>query len=167
MAVVIGTRKGFDLVDGTTAEEVRRGEQLHPGPRVLRTFEDTRRPTTPRRRQVAASTTPDPAACEVRENTRHPAVQFAIYAAVAIAAAVTLSLLYLYGSGATTVPERTSVVHVQVGETLWDVAERSAPNSNPEAVVDRIKSLNNLTDTTTITPGQPLVVPDGRTTTTT
>ncbi len=162
MAVVIGTRTGFELVDGTAAEDVRRGVPPHPSPRVLRSFEDTRRPHTPRARPLTVISTPDPAACEVREETRHPAVQFAIYAAVAIVAAVTLSLLYLYGSGATTVPERTSVVYVQVGETLWDIAERTAPNSNPEAVVARIKELNNLGDVT-ITPGQPLVAPDGRT----
>ncbi|MEU4802469.1 LysM peptidoglycan-binding domain-containing protein [Actinosynnema sp. NPDC023587] len=167
MAVVVGTRNGFDLVDGTTADDVRRGHQPHPGPRVLRTFGDTRRPTTPRPRPAAARTAPDPAACQVRRSTRHPALRFALHAAVAIVAAVTLSLLYLYGSGATTVPERTSVVHVQVGESLWEVAERSAPDSDPEAVVDRIRSLNNLTDTTPITPGLPLVVPDGRTAPTT
>ncbi|WP_433270185.1 LysM peptidoglycan-binding domain-containing protein [Actinosynnema sp. CS-041913] len=162
MAVVIGTRTGFELVAGAAAEDVRRGEALRPGPRVLRSFEDTRRPTTPRPRPLAVPATPDPAACQVREDTRHPVVQFALYAAMAVAAAVTLSLLYLYGSGATTVPERTSVIHVQVGETLWDVAERNAPDSNPEAVVDRIKKLNNL-DSPSIKPGQPLVVPDGRT----
>ncbi|MEV0681538.1 LysM peptidoglycan-binding domain-containing protein [Actinosynnema sp. NPDC050436] len=163
MAVVVGTRNGFDLVDGTTAEDVRRGVQAHPGPRVLRTFGDARRPATPRARPLPAGAAPDPVACEVREDPRHPALQFALYAAAAVVAAVALSLLYLYGSGATTVPERTSVVHVQVGESLWDVAERSAPDSNPQAVVDRIKELNHLTDTTVITPGLPLVVPDGRT----
>ncbi|MBB5959948.1 nucleoid-associated protein YgaU [Saccharothrix tamanrassetensis] len=164
MAVVIGMRTGFELVDGAAPEDVRRGEPLRPGPRVLRSFEDTRRPHTPRPRPLAVRTTPDPAACQVREDSRHPAVRWAVYTVIAIAAAVSLSLLYLYGSGATTVPERTSVVHVQVGDTLWDLAERTAPNSNPEAVVARIKELNNL-DTPTITPGQPLIVPDGRTNT--
>ncbi|NUT94193.1 MAG: LysM peptidoglycan-binding domain-containing protein [Saccharothrix sp.] len=174
MAVVVGTRSGFELVDGAVAEDVRRGEPLRPGPRVLRSFQtektdrftktgkgDTRRPTTPRPRPLAVATVPEAAACTVREE-RGPAVQFARYAAVAVVAAVALSLLYLFASGAATVPERTSVVHVQVGETLWDIAERTAPDSDPEAVVVRIKDLNHLADSS-IKPGQALVVPDGRT----
>ncbi|QTR04789.1 hypothetical protein J7S33_08300, partial [Saccharothrix algeriensis] len=80
--------------------------------------------------------------CRVRGSDRHPVLRFALHAALAAAAAVSLSLLYLFGSGATTVPERTSVVHVQVGESLWDVAVRSAPDHDPEAVVERIKQLN-------------------------
>ncbi|MBW4722276.1 LysM peptidoglycan-binding domain-containing protein [Saccharothrix sp. SC076] len=105
--------------------------------------------------------TPLEAPCESRED-RHPALQFALYAAATVAAAVALSLFYLFASGATTVPERTSVVHVQVGESLEEVAQRAAPNSDPDAVAERIRSLNNLTNDTPITPGQPLVVPDGR-----
>lgn len=162
MPVVVGTRSGFELVDGAVAEDVLRGEPLRPGPRVLRSFPtDQRRPTTPRPRPLAVHTAPEAAACTAREE-RHPAVQFARYAAVAVVAAVTLSLLYLFASGAATVPERTSVVHVQVGETLWDIAERTAPDSDPEAVVVRIKELNRLADSS-VKPGQALVVPDGRT----
>ncbi|RKT53343.1 LysM peptidoglycan-binding domain-containing protein [Saccharothrix australiensis] len=163
MVVVIGTRAGFELVDGAAAEDVRRGEPLRPGPRVLRSFADTRRPHTPRARPLAVHGAPEAAACRVREDKRHPAVQLAVQTILAVVAAVTLSLLYLHGSGATTVPERTTVVHVQIGDSLWDIAERTAPNSDPEAVVARIRQLNDL-DTTSITPGQPLVVPDGGTT---
>ncbi|CAL9590114.1 Cell division suppressor protein YneA [Actinosynnema sp. ALI-1.44] len=161
MAVVVGTRSGFELVDGAVAEDVRRGEPLPPGPRVLRSFRiDQRRPMTPRPRPLTVATAPEAAACTVRE--QRPAVQFARYAAVAVLAAVTLSVVYLFASGAASVPERTSVVHVQVGETLWDIAERTAPDSDPEAVVLRIKELNRLADPS-IKPGQSLVVPDGRT----
>lgn len=163
MAVVIGTRNSFELVDGAGVEDVALGAGLRPGPRVLRRFEvhdkDNRRPSTRPRPLAVRETSPDPAACEVRPS-RHPALQFAAYAAIAAVSAALLSLLYLYASGATTVPERTSVVHVQVGETLWDVAARNAPGSDPDAVVARIRELNSLPDSDVV-PGQSLVVPHG------
>ncbi|WP_447006406.1 LysM peptidoglycan-binding domain-containing protein [Saccharothrix isguenensis] len=161
MAVVIGTRNSFELVDGAGVEDVALGVGLRPGPRVLRRFEladkDNRRPATRARRLEVHQTAPEPAACRARAR-HHPVVQFLAYAAGAAAFAALLSVLYLYASGATTVPERTSVVHVQVGETLWDVAERNAPHSDPDAVVSRIRELNNLPDTDVL-PGQSLVVP--------
>ncbi|WP_158840318.1 LysM peptidoglycan-binding domain-containing protein [Saccharothrix deserti] len=163
MAVVIGTRNSFELVDGAGVEDVALGVGLRPGPRVLRRFEvpdkDNRRPSTRPRPLAVRETAPEPAACDVRPQ-RHPAVQFLVYAATAAVFAALLSLLYLYVSGATTVPERTNVVHVQVGETLRDVAERSAPNSDPEAVAARIRELNNLPDSDVV-PGQSLIAPDG------
>ncbi|RSM75837.1 LysM peptidoglycan-binding domain-containing protein [Kibdelosporangium aridum] len=57
-----------------------------------------------------------------------------------------------------TVPDRTAVVWVQPGETLWDVAERTAPGYNPEAVVARIHELNDITGNTVLA-GQALQVP--------
>ncbi|MFI9006275.1 LysM peptidoglycan-binding domain-containing protein [Actinosynnema sp. NPDC053489] len=163
MAVVIGTRNGFELVDGAGAEDVALGVGLRPGPRVLRRFEvpekAVRRPAGRPRPLAVREAAPEPAACEVRPR-RHPALRFAAQAAVAAAFCALLSLLFLYVSGATTVPERTGVVHVQVGETLWDVAERSAPASDPDAVVARIRELNSLPGTDVV-PGQSLVVPHG------
>lgn len=168
MAVVIGTRKGFELVDGAGVEDVALGVGLRPGPRVLRRFDvpdrdhhrDHRRPSTRPRPASVRETPPDTAACHVRPR-RHPAVQFTLYALAAAALAAALSFLYLYATGATTVPERTAVVHVQVGETLRDVAERSAPASDPDAVAARIRELNDLPGDD-VTPGQPLTVPAGR-----
>ncbi|QQQ77908.1 LysM peptidoglycan-binding domain-containing protein [Saccharothrix sp. 6-C] len=163
MAVVIGTRNSFELVDGAGAEDVALGAGLRPGPRVLRRFDvhdkDNRRPSTRPRPLAVRPTAPEPIACEVRPR-RHPAVQFAGYATAAALFAALLSLLFLYSSGATTVPERTNVVHVQVGESLWDVAERSAPASDPDAVVARIRELNSLPGSDVV-PGQALVVPHG------
>ncbi|CAM3551915.1 LysM peptidoglycan-binding domain-containing protein [Kibdelosporangium persicum] len=56
------------------------------------------------------------------------------------------------------VPERTAVVWVQPGESLWDVAERSAPGYNPEAVVARIHELNEISGAGVLA-GQALQVP--------
>ena len=159
MAVVIGTRGGFELVDDAGVEDVALGEGLRPGPRVLRRFEvpdeADRRPHAPAVREAP----PAPAAGVTRP-PRHPALQFAAYAVAAAVVAAALSVFYLYATGATSVPERTAVVHVQVGESLLDVAERSAPDSDPEAVADRIRELNALPDAE-VKPGQALVVPDG------
>ncbi|TVT17143.1 LysM peptidoglycan-binding domain-containing protein [Amycolatopsis acidiphila] len=56
------------------------------------------------------------------------------------------------------VPERTATVTVGSGETLWDVAHHYAPASDADAVVARIKQLNNFGDATVV-PGLPLTVP--------
>lgn len=58
------------------------------------------------------------------------------------------------------VPDRTIVVEVAPGETLWELAERVAPGSPTQQVVDRIRELNGIHGIT-IHPGQPLIVPDG------
>ena len=56
------------------------------------------------------------------------------------------------------VPDRTSVVWVQPGETLWEVAERSAPGYDTAAVVARIHELNEISGNNVLA-GQALQVP--------
>nr|WP_052477895.1 LysM peptidoglycan-binding domain-containing protein [Kibdelosporangium sp. MJ126-NF4]CEL14830.1 hypothetical protein [Kibdelosporangium sp. MJ126-NF4]CTQ96539.1 hypothetical protein [Kibdelosporangium sp. MJ126-NF4] len=56
------------------------------------------------------------------------------------------------------VPERTAVVWVQPGESLWDVAERSAPGYDTEAVIARIHELNEISGNNVLA-GQALQVP--------
>jgi predicted Zn-dependent protease len=73
-------------------------------------------------------------------------------------AVVGLGVLAGAGSGAPTVPSRTAVVRVEPGENLLQVAERVAPHSDPAAVVDRIRELNGLGDSS-VRAGQPLTVP--------
>ncbi|ATE58033.1 hypothetical protein CNX65_07110 [Actinosynnema pretiosum] len=81
---------------------------------------------------------------------------------MAALAAAAISLVYLQASGISGVPDRTTTAHVQVGETLRDVAERSAPGSDPEAVAERISELNGLGGPDAVVrPGQALTVPDG------
>lgn len=58
------------------------------------------------------------------------------------------------------VPGRTAIVPVGRGQTLWDLARQYAPDSDPEAVVARIRQLNGLGDATLV-PGLPLTVPVG------
>lgn len=56
------------------------------------------------------------------------------------------------------VPERTALVTVEPGQSLWDIATTYAPASDPRAVVERIEELNDLTAGALPT-GYPLSVP--------
>lgn len=59
------------------------------------------------------------------------------------------------------IPAKTAVIRVGAGETVWDVARRVAPQSDQNAVVERIRQLNGIVGSA-ITPGQQLRVPQGR-----
>jgi hypothetical protein len=84
-----------------------------------------------------------------------------------LAAAVTVTLMVIIGLGWLSqradpaLPQRTAVVRVGAGETIWDVAARVAPQADQRAVVDRIRKLNGLADAEVV-PDQQLQVPDGR-----
>jgi hypothetical protein len=58
------------------------------------------------------------------------------------------------------VPAGSAVVVVAPGETLIDVAHRSAPTADTDAVVARIRTDNHLVGST-VPAGRPLVVPVG------
>lgn len=84
--------------------------------------------------------------------------------ATAVVAFLSMCGLALLGGQAqpgVPVPETTTVVEVGAGETIWQVARRLAPESQPRAVVQRIRELNQL-PSSAVQPGQPLQVPDGR-----
>jgi hypothetical protein len=74
-----------------------------------------------------------------------------------VACAAVVGLGALSTAVAPSVPEETTVVQVKLGENLWELAGRVAPDSDPSAVVDRIRELNGVEGT--IHPGQPLTVP--------
>lgn len=111
------------------------------------------------RRQVLAS------AAKTAEAVRSPILRPGPGARLVAAAAVTLivvSGLGWIGQNTTpAVPTNTAVVQVGAGETLWDIARRVAPRSDPRAVVERIRQLNQITGSA-ISPGQWLQVPDSR-----
>ena len=52
----------------------------------------------------------------------------------------------------------TSVVVVQPGESLWQIARQIAPSADPREVVSTIRELNGLGETT-VAAGQSVVVP--------
>lgn len=82
-------------------------------------------------------------------------------AVVAFLSVCGLALLGMQAQPGEPVPEATTVVEVGAGETMWQVARRLAPESEPGAVVQRILELNQLPGSA-VQPGQPLQVPDGR-----
>jgi hypothetical protein len=86
---------------------------------------------------------------------------------VRLATAATVTLAVIGGLGwigqasGPGVPAKTAVIRVGAGETVWDVAQRVAPKSDPRAVVERIRQLNGMAGSA-IQPGQQLQVPYGQ-----
>jgi LysM domain len=106
---------------------------------------------------VASSPCPPMASCSPH-HTRRRLVALLIVGLVTAVAVVGFALLRAAAVD-DGVPERTTVVEVRRGETLWELAERVAPQSPPHAVVERIRELNGLRGSI-VHPGQPLLVPD-------
>ncbi|WP_020671659.1 hypothetical protein [Amycolatopsis nigrescens] len=119
---------------------------------------ETRRP--PHRARVVAGHRPAGAA---RCAPRRLPVRWPWLAALALAAFLFVGGMGLLANGMATteVPAQTTTVSVGVGESLWDVAERVAPDSDPAAVVSRIEELNGLGDAgdVLVAAGLPLTVP--------
>jgi predicted Zn-dependent protease len=85
----------------------------------------------------------------------------ALSATVIVTLSVVAGLSWLGQSADPAIPERTAVIRVGAGETVWDVAARVAPRSDPRVVVERIRQLNGLS-AAGVVPDQQLQVPDGR-----
>lgn len=86
--------------------------------------------------------------------------------AIRLAAAGVAAFLLVLSVGAVGVwnagsdaPADTAVVHLERGDTLWSLAERVAPSSDPAVVVRQIERLNGLTETGVVRAGESLVVP--------
>jgi LysM domain len=104
---------------------------------------------------VTAARVLPPVACD------HRRAPVSLYLVVLLGLATCLAVLglaILSNAGAPAVPERTAVVRVEPGESLLDLAERMAPSADPTAVVNRIRELNALPNSS-VQPGQPLRVP--------
>jgi LysM domain len=118
-------------------------------------------PVRPRRLAASRHPTPPVVACR-RVFLRRRIVALAVLVLGTLVVAGIVVGLALLGSSAaeSEVPDRTIVVQVAPGETLWELAERVAPASPTGQVVERIRELNGMRGIT-IHPGQPLIVPDG------
>lgn len=100
-----------------------------------------------------------PAACVVPTVPRHR--QLVLMIAAGVCAVVVLAgaaIGALADGGAARVPDRTALVTVGQGQSLWDIATEYAPGSDPRAVVERIEELNDLTSGS-VPAGYPLSVP--------
>jgi hypothetical protein len=56
--------------------------------------------------------------------------------------------------------DHVRIVHVQSGQTLWDIARTVAPQEDPRAVVQAIVDLNALGDAGSIQVGEEIAIPD-------
>jgi hypothetical protein len=111
----------------------------------------------PTRARAVAGRRPAGAPCAA---PRRVPVRWPWLAALAVATCLVITgsgLLGSAGSGVP-VPELTATVSVGPGDTLSSLAARFAPDSEPGAVVTRIKELNRL-DQAVLVPGLPLTVP--------
>lgn len=140
------------------SEGCRRPVAVQPRGACRRTSEEAlRRP--PRAGRVVAGPRRTGVACGPRSAARQWRVMVAV--AVAVACAVVAFGLLLGGLAhgvAAEVPDRTAIVSIAPGETLWDVAVKFAPHSDPRAVVERIEELNGVS-AGAVAPGHALTVP--------
>ncbi|MGH4012541.1 MAG: LysM peptidoglycan-binding domain-containing protein [Pseudonocardiaceae bacterium] len=99
------------------------------------------------------------------EAGRIPAAQRGRPMRLLAAAVVTLAVIgglgWLGQASSAELPAETALIRVGAGETVWDVAQRVAPESDPREVVERIRQLNGMADSA-VQPGQQLQVPAGR-----
>ncbi|MGW5641912.1 LysM peptidoglycan-binding domain-containing protein [Saccharopolyspora sp. NPDC003752] len=79
---------------------------------------------------------------------------------VAIFTFLIVMLVGLFGLGDAPVAGGDAVVEVHAGDTLWGIAGRVAPGSDPRAMVAKIVELNGL-DEAALEAGRLLVVPVG------
>lgn len=73
---------------------------------------------------------------------------------VALSLFVGGQVAHAMGNGA-----KTTEIVVKTGESLWDVANKVAPNSDPREVIWTIQQLNHM-KTSAILDGQTLIVPN-------
>ena len=137
-------------------------DDLRPSPRQARPVgrRPDHEPARPggRARVVAVAERTRVSGCSARAGVRR-------WPGLAVLAIVVFAIVLGFGLLAdgmsAPVPESTAVVVVEPGQTLWELAERFAPSSDPDAVLERILRLNGLTSPA-IEAGTPLVVPSGQ-----
>ncbi len=165
---------------------LRRTERLPtlPGPHPSRPSPS--HPGRPVPRSLPRPTLPSPAHRPVRRHPQHRSDQVAARAAapshlttrysaavrrrrsvalLVLAGLAALAVVLLLGQLAQTaraagVPEQTVQVKVRAGESLWQIARRTAPEAEPGAVVERIVAENGLASAD-VSPGQVVNVPKG------
>lgn len=86
--------------------------------------------------------------------------RLALTAAVSLPVLAASILLASPGAQAGSEAGEPEVYTVLAGESLWDIAEAIAPNEDPRAVIDQIRSANGLSGAE-VFPGDRLILPAG------
>lgn len=86
--------------------------------------------------------------------------RLALTAAVSLPVLAASILLASPGAQAGSEAGEPEVYTVLAGESLWDIAEAIAPNEDPRAVIDQIRSANGLSGVE-VFPGDRLILPAG------
>lgn len=143
------------LLDGSpVTRNVAQGQTRPQLPVRPRRQGETRRPPT-RARAVAGRGRAPVSTC----TPRRIVPRWPWLAAIALVVGLAVTGLGVFAQGmSAAVPERTATVTVVDGQTLSDLARLYAPEADSDAVVARIKQLNDLGDGTVV-PGLPLTVP--------
>ena len=81
-----------------------------------------------------------------------------MWGAVAVAAVLAGGWLRPSAHAAISEPARRGSYVVREGDTLWSIARRLAPGTDPRRVVDQLVRANGV-DPGSLVPGQTLVVP--------
>ncbi|UJW36281.1 hypothetical protein L3Q67_22265 [Saccharothrix sp. AJ9571] len=146
-------RRGVLIDENVTVDEAPPAAPVRPGARK-RPQGEVRRPSNRPRVVAGLRAVPEVRCAPARAGARWPWL-----AAMAVTAGLVVAGFgFLADAMAAPVPTRTAVVSVAPGESLWEVAERMAPSSDPAAVVDRIHELNRF-DGAGLVPGLPIEVP--------
>ena len=86
--------------------------------------------------------------------------RLALTAVVSLPVLAASILLASPGAQAGSEAGEPEVYTVLAGESLWDIAEAIAPNEDPRAVIDQIRSANGLSGAE-VFPGDRLILPAG------
>lgn len=155
-------RPGYGPAPGTSTRPGGRRDACRPGGRPGPLVVPSVRPwpSCERVRPTAGPGDVDPRGVVVR---RRRAIASAVLAVVLLALVVVV--LRVGGAApapapAGAVPAGSAIVVVAPGESLLDLARRSAPTADADAVVSRIRTDNHLSGSV-IPAGRPLVVPAG------
>lgn len=82
-----------------------------------------------------------------------------MWGAVAVVAVLAVGGLRASAHAATSEPSRVRAYVVREGDTLWSIARRLAPGTDPRRVVDQLVRTNDV-DPGSLVPGQSLRLPE-------
>lgn len=84
--------------------------------------------------------------------------RFTVFIILAAAAISLMAFMFMPESTSADISNKTTIVYVSSGDTLWSIADKYTNNGDVREMVYRIKKLNNL-NSSNLYPGQQIEVP--------